>query len=1569
MQQQIDNHVFTGMQRDLSVSKHPANYLYDAQNIRITAKEGNTLLSITNERGPKDLSDTVADMSVTGIYLGHCVLNQYLIVFSTTSETRDIQGNTTGKDYITRFDLSVINDPDIPLKFKKKILYDSTNGSLNFCKQNLIEAISSFESENIQKIYWTDGYNQPRMINIAPYNDEEIANYKSISFDFVQELNLQEEVTVSKILGSGEFPSGVIQYAFTYFNKYGQESNIFYTTPLQYISHKDRGGSPEEKVTNAFKINISNLDSNFKYLRIYSILRTSNNGPAIVKKLEDIEIYKLKVPNPTEQTWKYTNIGILPGLTSGMPLNINNFNQVVSISIDKGNSFSPVSENLVQIYNGSNILPKTQEVIREWNTAMAAQQNKAYVCKFTKKDFPNLVLKVFDKYYTWEQSGFASEEDKTIYLAVGSTTSLILSEDTTGFCNINKYDIPPYLGISFIDYGTTGEDVDPTELLYKGGEEIIAQTLEQKDNTLFLGNIKIKREPINIQKNILELNGVTETNPIATNIQSITDKRIFYIGHQESFLQLNTLSNIENNSYKGILGFKYREYYRLGLQFQYKTGKWSEPIWIGDAQCTTQPSIENNIINIPEFKYTISQNILNKLPKGYKKVRPLIAIPNMHDRTILCQGVACPTMYRKADRWTNAQEKSQGFTFEGEWGEGDELGSLYAQASWIFRTKCPEYENEILDYTGKNGGGKISYKNRLVSQYDNQFVLSEYDGSKEDTNEQTQSILKASPYLRSTEIMGLFDDGHAFYIDPKFITIHSPEIIWDDSFYNYNFDGCFLQTVGSVLIENTYGNIDIQTSSPTVNSNASGFNHQSIKTDGYSSLITGLFYNDYIIADTKEDNVISYSEYSPESPAVSWPIYMWHKNGSLNNDVIRAGRTSELMKKKISNYKLSNYTSYIQFNNINESNNLGSSDIQFFGSDQISMIKVEGHPYQGNIESLIIPNASSPYYIVGNPNSKNAVIPKLYDESISTDSNIPGINFLSGSYYKLGDDHYQYEKTEYKTIGLWSYKYFVKDPSTSNKESFQWQTTLENIGANVKDLVQWKEGISMKYKSTPHLVASINKNILDNIDYGQLPLVEVVRPYDKNQLYGGYSDDALKANIWIPCGPSINIENVGTDVTLYYKYGDTYFQRYECLKTYAFTPEDKNQVVEIASFMCESRINMDGRYDRNKGQFNNLNAHPSTFNLMNDVYNQMDNFFTYRILDEDFYKINSYPNQVIWSKEKQPVADVDLWTNITLASTYNMDGSKGQVQSLNILQDTLYCFQDKGISNILFNARVQIPTSDGVPIEISNSYKVDGYRYLTDGVGCTNKWTIKETATGIYFIDSVTNNLFIMTGGATDIATAHNMTTWFKENKVLKTVYDDVNHDLYLLGENDALCYSEVLKEFISRMSYNGINLLESYGNNIFTMHTNKMYQFGVGDYNMYFGTFNPWFINFISNGVSNQSNNSTLDKTFTNLEYRMDRYSKNDNTNLWDNEHQQSLDYIKVYNEYQDTGTVDLKVTLDRPSNLKKKFRIWRVNIPRDKTHKRDRIRNTWCNIELGIKNNNTDKVELHDMIVQYYI
>ena len=256
------SHVIQGMQKDTSKSKLSKEFAFDAKNIRITAREGNTLLTITNEKGTKHSSE------LFGYYLGHCVLNNQLVLFTTIPDAE------VNKDFIFLYDS----------EFNQTTLY---SGNLNFSIDNPLETLGVYENEYIQKVYWVDGINQPRVINIK--GDK--SKFSDSFFDFVPELKLEETVEVEAINNSSLFAPGVIQYAFSYYNKYGQESNIFNTTPLCYLAFNNRGASPEEIIKDrAFKIRVNNLDTNFEYVRIYSIHRTSLNTVPTVKRVIDLPI-------------------------------------------------------------------------------------------------------------------------------------------------------------------------------------------------------------------------------------------------------------------------------------------------------------------------------------------------------------------------------------------------------------------------------------------------------------------------------------------------------------------------------------------------------------------------------------------------------------------------------------------------------------------------------------------------------------------------------------------------------------------------------------------------------------------------------------------------------------------------------------------------------------------------------------------------------------------------------------------------------------------------------------------------------------------------------------------------------------------------------------------------------------------------------------------------------------------------------------------------------------------------------------------------------------------------------
>lgn len=1334
MEKKAEKYVFTGMQKDISVSKHPIQFIYEGLNIRMTARDGNSLLSITNEKGTKD-----TNISLSGKCVGYCTLNKYLVVFTDENHTKC--------GAINRINLETLEN---------KVLFDSAKGNLNLSVYFPIDAIPSYENENIQKVYWTDYRNQPRVINIVADNNT-VSKYTADYFDFIPKLQLKETVRVTKSFGYGVFAPGVIQYAFTYYRKYGQESAIFYTTPLYYIAHRDRGASPEDKVACSFTIKINNIDNNFDYLRIYSIQRTSINGTPVCKRVQDLDI-------------------------------------------------SLMSTGINGIYT------------------------------------------------------------------------------------------------SFTDTGASGNTVDPTELLYKDGWMIKAKSITSKDNTLFLGNINIDVNGINKEYSLAI--GSMLAGSLEPTYRNISTKEI--TGGSYSYSNYLSSYNIGETNLVPCSGFKKGNTYRLGIQFQHETGKWSNPIHIKDEPMTLRFSSNE----VPVFQCTLNQDIINRIPSGYKKARAVVVFPSVNERTVICQGIVNPTLYTDTKRNNN---------------------TLYSQASWFFRPAIKDIGT--LGDVVHPPVGNAPENNNTVLLYSRGSELIAADDT--DMNK-----------AESIEIQGRFNTSNKFKVDNSFITLHSPDLELDDYLMNVELDKTLVK-IGNAKCTSTFSDISIQTESAPFNASGGPNYRVSAYNSGQSKGIgSGFFYKDALITDASEDKLETATYGSGiKYTSCDYLVYAWQGNGSLNNDFKRpeslGAQTAVLRKKIISNLRYTNTEFYAA--NSEKKYELGSMP-ELFSSNEVSIIKIGGNIYQGNIDTLLNPD-----------NADGSYFSKFLKDVHKTHSN---------------DESTSKEAGVYKWETDW-----VKQSDTT-------------IGNYYVELVVKRNPVRMKYKSTPHIVVNCGQVVNGDSEHS-FAIAELRRNIDKTLLFGGTTEDALCENNWIPCGDPVEIYN-GSIVE--FSWGDTYFQRYDCLKTYPFTQDDPNQIVEIGSFMLETYVNIDGRYDRNRGQISNLNMSPTNFNLINPVYSQQNNFFSYKILPDDYYKNTKFANQITWTKEKQTGADIDLCTNITMASTYDVDGSKGEITSLNYWKDGIYCFQNKGVSNILFNSRVQIPVSDGVPIEITNSYKVDGYRYIADGVGCNDSRLIKETKNGIYFIDSINSHLFRINDGFEDIASSLNMTSWFKENKKdIKTVlYDNINSDVYVVQKTGktALCFSEKLGQFTGEYNYDNIDLIETYNHRVFTLKENSpysnLYSMFEGEYGKFFGVNKPWYLIFVSNGTGNDS--SILDKTFTNLEFRA----------CVEEEVMLPFDYVETWNEYQHgIGKLSarngyegaLHHETNNNSGLKRKFRIWRCDIPRDNAdlsedsllkitrtvrHPLDRMRNPWLYIKLcknaAIEDMSLAMTEIHDIMSIYF-
>lgn len=1505
-----DNHIFQGLRQD----NHPINqkpeFLWEAHNVRLTSRDGSTMLSITNEKSTKDLlkiSDNLMES-----YIGHAVIGKYLILFTVADK----------EGIIYRINLEELNEGN------KKILYKGKE--LNFSSDHPIQTISDYETSLIQKVYWTDGINPPRLINIAKpelLGKEESSDYtdvygKEAPFDFVPTLELKENVTINRKSGSGIFPAGVVQYVLTYYNKYQQESNIVYTSRLLYTTFDDRAGSPEETVNTAFQIKVENLDKKFDKLRIYSIIRTSIDAVPTCKRVVDLDI----------------------------------------------------------------------------------------------------------------------DTDR----------------DT----------------VSYTDDGTSGDIIDNNYLLYLGGNSIKAECILNKDNTLFLGNIKYDRTSLLKYRDTLEGKFNIECSTRSISISESKDASGFYNW-------VNQLACDDNTS-----TFKRDQYYRLGVQFQYKTGEWSEPYFIKDEKQTHRANLSKDNLSLPIFRGSISKDILKGIVEdGFLKMRPLVVFPRTVDMDVLCQGVVNPCVFNAQARLSNAP---------------------YSQASWIFRPYDSPITNKhhavIHTDTDINSRELINSK-VWVDKYKESPTGGEV--TIEDYIVPNLDIVKNNIYDNTTRTKF----NGAFFVDQTMLTLNSPDIEFNDQVQLSINKKNKVRIVGNIKFDKTASSVDILTSSPAASSTAIG----EIDSTGISKneVASGYFYVDSIMDDKDNDGTIEPLKYASTVP---WLISMWHRQGSLNNDInrIKGARTAVLKKKVFSNLRYSDNTNYTNSADIN------IQDIEVFSSNEVNLIKLKDttlespSTYYGNVDTLV--TSSFPYSLeAGRPDyllndslklrlkdydtndyvelagvtikrapqgieltSGNAVFMKTTTLIPEVVCKVKGGNSLNSStvygtvvkegnftnpgsvtlYYRDGEEYKEMfnldgaivaggylatevQKTKITTLSKNGYKVvslgtdlevypidryagnseisddIKKNGVPNNIDYSSDPVTIDKLHTKLGDyegtktLLYTYEPIRMKYKSSPHIIFNTVGKVLDpkndNLHSDRIPFVEkylegykgalaiaeVTQIVEEDKRFGGTSPSALQDNLWIPAGEAVYIGgNEEDSFEIEWIWGDTWYQRFDCLKTYPFNQEDENQVVEIASFMCETRTNLDGRYDRNRGLLDNTNISPTNFNKINPVYSQKNNFFNYRILDEDFYKTKEFPQQILWTTVKTPGADVDSFTNLTLANSLSLDGTNGAVTSLNSFKDTVVAFQENAISRILFNSRVQIQASDGVPIEIANSQKVEGTVFISDTIGCQDKFSTVTTPLGIYFIDSNTDNMYLCTEQLVDIGYSLGNLYWIRSNHPfskwvpyntgdinngIRLFYDPKYKEVYFTPGRDlnpdrtTLCYSEQLAQFTSTFDYNG-SVMFSYDSRMYAIaNSNKgpIHIWGLyegDDYNDIFGITRPFHISFISN------KDSLSTKIFDTIEMRSDVY----NTDIVDefighiSQSGKPFNYIQVSNEYQNTD----KVTFN-DINLRKKLRVWRALVPREKGS-RNRIVNPWAKITLGRDNKDgrtigNDLTILHSLDVIY--
>ena len=1370
-----------GMKQDnLVATGFSSKFAHEIMNMRLNTIGDYTTASWTTEKGTKEADINAYDNSwfnnrkytaggVEHYYelsdfipIGQANINDSWILFGVIEDKSDtINTNTrSNKNYI-----SVI----LRIDYIKDTLFGRVLywGNLNFNPDYPIETITFYENEEIQKVYWTDNYNQPRVINI---NSTEYNSLNTTQFDFVQEVGLTEDVKIIKSKSNGMFPPSTVKYVITYYKKYGQESNIVYESPLYYPINGDRGCSPDELSSDSFTVNVFNVDKShgFDYIRLYSIVRTSNNATPIVRIVEDKYIKNL---------------------------------------------------------DGTKVV--------------------------------------------------------------------------------------------FVDTNTTGTIVDPSILQYIGGRSILVETMNQKDNTLFLGGITLNtksvssllskvKEGTNVTYSSLLKNNNTEFSIDDDVDDNITQYKLLkmpkYNATEAYFNQLNfkreqdiNLSIVNNdssisfihygNSFE-IKQFKKGESYRTGIQFQDKYGVWSEVIRLNDILCEVNPQpIEENkgLWSMPYLKFEIDSDVSSYLlDNDYKKARLVCCYTTNADRSFIAQGIINQTVYNKKERENN---------------------SPYAEADWFFR---PFKAKDI----GPN---------------------SPYEEAKLNFKE-----------IQSIRINSINDsDNDSIYSTSKDVwTLNSPDIEFDETLrtlpINSDWD---LKVTCGLSEECVFSAVDLDATKGAQSSDGTygvGLKNKTqisyIPSDSNSKSHEFGFHrwNDADIYEGRKDTrTIKYPRIK------DYPLIPFQRETSLNNYVkdmkwwyaglsndgeeVTLKQHAKINTKTISTLGFVSLDQY-SFSGLEETIPWGTNlNFQFFDSKELAPLRLsDNHIYYGNQNTIANINSRLMHNTVtdGQSHSTNNVT-------------------LFGNYllYNITDGAY--------------------NPDFANSSK-----------------IPCSDPVSITYKTTPHIVFEGTPGSGSIAGQGyEFYIADVYR--STTNKFGGIDN---KNNIYTPCGPAVTLTNDNNNVILYGYEGDHYFMRYDCLKTYPFTTEDTNQIVEILSFPCFSRINLDGRYDRNRLQIDNTTMSPTNFNLINKSYTQDNNFFSYTELRDDFVatEINNFANQITWTKTKVSGEDVDTWTNITLASTIDADGTSGKITKItNWNGRDLTLFQEHGIAKINYNENTAIPTENGLPLELAKTGKLTGIDYITKDFGCQNKWSISQTKNGLMWIDDSRQELLSYGESIQSLSTINGFDSFLinnlpkefvawnpRKNNNFVTYYDKLSNDIYYINKDYCLAWNEQTKTFTSFYNYENTPYMVNLGSHSLLWHNGVWLAREADTYSTFFGATKDYWITLVCDGQTDKGSVFPADKVFNNIEYRADIYNL-DGTNT--NYSKTTFNKQHVWNGYQDSEECSL--------NGIRKFNTWRVQLPRHHGT-RDRIRNPFCYIKLKQDQSivqQTDRVILHDLAVYF--
>lgn len=301
---------FEGMVQDINKSQFPNKFYFEGRNIRVVATDTQSTGAVTNEKG-NSLILTIPIPVIDGtnsrilydskqlVYTTPEIDSVYFVSDSyRTSFEQIIIGHTFSRNSLillttdnNGFDcIWKVNDItyDIELLYMRDLQFNITNP---------IQCINNFENDIIDKIYWVDGKNQLRFLNITHSVSngdlEELIDVSANILNIVGEYTFTQPKIIDELSG-GIHTAGMIQYAYNLYKINGSQTKLSPLSELISLDNNiDGGGDINETVKTLPVVNINTLDTDYTNIRLYAIKYTSYNQSPSVSLILDKNIIGL----------------------------------------------------------------------------------------------------------------------------------------------------------------------------------------------------------------------------------------------------------------------------------------------------------------------------------------------------------------------------------------------------------------------------------------------------------------------------------------------------------------------------------------------------------------------------------------------------------------------------------------------------------------------------------------------------------------------------------------------------------------------------------------------------------------------------------------------------------------------------------------------------------------------------------------------------------------------------------------------------------------------------------------------------------------------------------------------------------------------------------------------------------------------------------------------------------------------------------------------------------------------------------------------------------------------------